>query len=154
MSAQQAIVPKPGTSVGCPIGFDAQVNARAIAGTAEEDKKYGDAPLLELTFGQRGTLKILNATVAVHGLSSSHRFLPVDKDSIEDTTENFELGQEHGTTALVDTAVWVKKLLFVNWAEVTELKYVDGSTWHPSSDSQCRAVPSKLRLIDAVEQPR
>jgi hypothetical protein len=154
VSAQQAISANPAKSVGCPIGFGAQVNARAIAQTAEDQKKIGDAPLLELTFGQRDTPKIVSASVTVHGLSSSHRFLPVDQGSDENATESFELGQGHGATGLTHTAVWVRKMLFVNWAEVTELKYADGSTWHASSDSQCRVVPSKLRLIDAVAGQR
>jgi hypothetical protein len=154
VSAQQAISANPAKSVGCPIGFGAQVNGRAIARTAEDQKKIGDAPLLELTFGQRDTPKIVSASVTVHGLSSSRRFLLVDQGSDENATETFELGPGHGATELTHTAVWVRKMLFVNWAEVTELRYADGSTWQRSSDSQCRVVPSKLHLIDAVAGQR
>jgi hypothetical protein len=154
VSAQQAISANPAESVGCPIGFGAQVNGRVIARTAEDQKKIGDAPLLELTFGQRDTPKIVSASVTVHGLSSSRRFLLVDQGSDENATETFELGPGHGATELTHTAVWVRKMLFVNWAEVTELRYADGSTWNASSDSQCRVVPSKLRLIDAVAGQR
>ncbi len=125
----------------------AQVNARAIARKAEDVKKNGDVPLLELTFGQRGKAKVMGAVVKVHGVMSSNRYLPVDERSGEDMTQTFDLG---GAAGLTDTSVWVTKLSYVDWAEVTELRYADGSSWHASSKVGCRAVPSKLRLIDAT----
>jgi hypothetical protein len=149
VSAQQTNFTKLYKSEGCPIGFGAQVNGRAIARTAEDQKKIGDAPLLDLTFRRRDTPRILSASVTVHGLSSSNRYLPVDKGSDENTTQTFDLG---GAAGLTDTEILVTKMLFVNWVEVTELRYANGSEWHASSEQQCRVVPSKLRLVDATAQ--
>lgn len=150
MSGQQTSSTKAATSEGCPIGFGAQVNGRAIAQTAEDQKKNGSGPLLEITFSVRGTPKILSASVTVHGLFSSNRYLPADQHSPENAEQTFEVARASGADGLTNAAVWLNKILFVNWAEVTELKYADGSVWHESSDSQCRAVPNRLLLVDAT----
>lgn len=147
VSAQQSSVGKPPQSEACPIGFGAQVNARDIARKAEDVKKNGDGPLLELTFGQRGTPKVMGAVVKVHGVMSSNSYLLMDERSGADMTQTFDLG---GAAGLTDTSVSVTKLSYVDWAEVTELRYADGSSWHASSKGGCRAVPSKFRLIDAT----
>ncbi len=88
MSAQQSCPGKSPRSEACPIGFGAQVNARAIARKAEDVKENGEGPLLELTFGQRGTPKVMGAVVKVHGVVFSDRYLPVDKRSGENPSGN------------------------------------------------------------------
>jgi hypothetical protein len=150
MSGQQTSSINPATSKGCPIGFGAQVNGRAIAQTADDQKKNGNGPLLEMMFSVRDTAKILSAGVTVHGLSSSNRYLPVDQHSDENAAQTFKLDRASGADGLTNAAVWLNKILFVNWAEVIELKFADGSVWHESSDSRCRTVPSKLLLVDAT----
>jgi len=142
----QQIIP----SEGCPIGFGAQVNGRAIARTIEDQKKNGDGPLLELTFERRDALKIVNASVTVHGLSASNRYLPVDKRPDENATQTFALRPENGAADLTNADVWLSKILSVSWVELTGMKYADGSAWHASPDAQCRAVPSKLLLVNAT----
>jgi dipeptidyl aminopeptidase/acylaminoacyl peptidase len=145
--AQQII---PSGNEGCPIGFSAQLNGRAIARTVEDQKKNGDGPLLELTFGRRDSLKMLSASITVHGLSSSNRYLPVNQRSDEKATQTFELRPVNGAADLTNAEVWLNKILFVSWVELTEMKYADGSAWHASSGVQCRAVPSKFLLVDAT----
>ncbi|MGD0446065.1 MAG: hypothetical protein ABSA39_19190 [Edaphobacter sp.] len=147
ISAQQTI---PATSADCPIGFTAHVNGRAIVRTVEDRKKNGDGPLLELTFGRRDALKMLSASITVHGSDSSSRYLPVNQRSGENATQTFELRSENGATDLTNAEVWLNKVLFVSWVELTEMKYADGSAWHASSGVQCRAVPSKFLLVDAA----
>jgi len=97
--------------------------------------------------------KVMGAVVKVHGLVSSGRYLPVEERSRENPgkhmTQTFDLG---GAAGLTDTSVWVTKLSYVDWAEVAELRYDNGSLWQASSEGRCRAVPSKLRLIDATAQ--
>ncbi len=150
LPAQQTIPDQPAMDFGCPIGFRAEVNGRAIARSIEDQKKNGDTPLLDLTFTVRDTPRILSASVTVHGFTSYKRFLPVDGRSDESTAQTFELGRGRGTAGLTSAEVRATKMLFVNWAEVTELRYADGSAWHPRADAQCRTVPNKLRLVDAT----
>lgn len=153
VSAQQITPLRPAKSEMCPIGFGAQIDGRAIARTVEDEKKNGDGPLLELTFKRRDAQKILSASVIVHGLYSSNRYLPVNEPSDENRTQAFQLDQNHAASGLTAAEVRVNQMLSVSWVEVTELKYSDGSAWHMSSEGQCRAVPSKLLLIDATARP-
>lgn len=149
MPAQQISSNNASRTEGCPIGFGAQVNARAVEHRAEDTGKNSNRPLLELTFERHGTAKVMGAVIKAHGSVFSSRLLPVTERTGENRTQTFDLG---GAIGLRDTSVWVTELSYVSWAEVTELKYADGSSWHASSAGQCRAVPSKLRLVDAVAQ--
>jgi hypothetical protein len=158
LSAQQFLPSTPAKSAACPIGFSAQVNGRAIARSVEDQKKKGDGPFLKLTFGRREAPKLMSASITVHGSSSSDRYLPVDKRFEENKTDKnktqtFDLDSGHGAAELANSEVRLNKILFVSWVEVTDLRYADGSTWHVSSDAQCRAVPSKLHLVDAAATP-
>jgi hypothetical protein len=147
----QQVIPGPAKSAGCPIGFSTQVNGRAIARTPDDQKKNGGGPLLELAFGHLDALKVVSATVTVHGLSPSSRYPPgLD----ENATQTFELRPENGATDLTNAEVWLNKILSVSWVELAEMKYSDGSAWHASSDVQCRAVPGKRLLVDATATPR
>jgi hypothetical protein len=153
VSAQQVLPSTTAKSVACPIGFSAQVSGRAIARSIDDQKKSDDGPLLELTFGRREAPKLMSASVTVHGLTSSNRYLLVDNRSDENTTQTFDLGSGHGAAELANSEVRLNKILFVSWVEVTDLRYADGSTWHVSSEAQCRSVPSKLLLVDATATP-
>jgi hypothetical protein len=146
-------------SSSCPIDFGAQVNGRAIARTIEDEKKNPNASLLELTFGRWDhpqVPKIVSASVTVHGASSSDRYLPVgQRTGLEKVaTQTFELGKDRGAAGLLNAEVWVSRMTSVSWAEVRELKYADGSVWHASLDSECKARPSLFRLVDAGAMPR
>jgi hypothetical protein len=147
--AQQTAGAKPWSGDGCPIGFGAQVNGRAIVRTVEDRKKNGDGPLLELMFAVHDTPRIVSASVMVHGLSSSDRYLPVSQRPDENISQRFELGGERGV-GLTEAEVRMNRILFVRWAEVTDLRYADGTVWHASPEAQCRTVPSKLLLVDAM----
>jgi hypothetical protein len=145
-------------SEGCPVNFGAQVNARAIVHSVQ-DAKEKDAQLLELRFerlrasGSEATgaeaRTILRASVTVHGVDQGARVLPVRNARDEDRTQVFELERRTEPAGLVDRDVWVHKML-VKWAEVTELRFADGSVWRASKDSYCRATPSLFRLVAAT----
>ncbi|HEV2709092.1 MAG TPA: hypothetical protein VGU67_02660 [Edaphobacter sp.] len=154
LSAQQTLPPvqttviRPLASSACPVNFDAQLNSRFIKRAAGEVRKHDDAPLLQLTFGQLSAPEILSATVAIHGLSPSSRYMPVNEPSGANRTQTFQLDQTPGSAGLGHTEVLVTQMRFVRWAEVTALNYADGTTWHPSSHEQCRAVPSNFHLVN------
>jgi hypothetical protein len=156
LSAQQHSAPTvynlPLASSDCPVNFGAELNSRLIARTVEDAQKHGDSPRLKLTFGHKDAPKILGATVTIHGLSSSRRYLPVSERSAANRTQTFKLDQAAGSPGLAHTEVWVTQMALVRWAEVTELNYADGTTWHPSRFTQCRAVPSLFHPVNLTAQ--
>ena len=119
LAAQQPRISPPS---GCPIVFGAQMNGRAIARTIEDQKKYGSAPQLQLTFRAGDVQKILGATLVVHGLPSSSRYLSRRiKVRAGTPPQTFDLGGDAGLSEA--EMVWLTKVLFVDWAELTELRY-------------------------------
>ena len=143
---------KPGT-IGCPVFFGAQIDVRAVARTIDDMHQNPDAPLLRLTFGPGRT--ILSTNVVIHGSQGSGLLLPVAGQSGQktaDTTQNFELKRLSGQPTVADAEVRVTQLRLVRWAELTEVTFADGSIWHPTSDAQCRAVPSLFHLASASAQ--
>jgi hypothetical protein len=147
------ILPTP--AVGCPVKFGASIDTRAIVrsiGDRGGDRgKDPNAPLLDLTFGPGKTAKIVGASVTVHGLSPQSLYLPVGQRPSEDRTQTFEFNSQP-QAALAGTEVLVTKMSFVRWAELTQLRYADGSTWQPSAYARCKAVPSGFRLVSFLAQ--
>ena len=140
----------PLVSGGCPVNFGAELEGRAVMRSAEDAKHAIDSPLLKLTFTHLKTPMIKAATVTVHGLSATGRYLQVAEQPSEDRTQTFDLAGPSDASDLVSTEVSVNKMALVRWVEVTELTYADGSSWHSSDLAQCHAVPSRFHLVDAT----
>jgi hypothetical protein len=136
---------------GCPVKFGASIDTRAIVRSIGDRGQDPNAPLLDLTFGPGKTAKIVGASVTVHGLSPQSLYLPVGQRPSEDRTQTFEFNS-HPQAALAGTEVLVTKMSFVRWAELTQLRYADGSTWQPSAYAKCKAVPSGFRLVSLPAQ--
>lgn len=135
----------------CPVDFAANVSGRAIARSVSDIGK-GGGQLLEINFQPLRSTDILGATIAVHGMASGNRLLPV-KDSAEDNNvQIFQLSKSPRERGLVQSEVWVTKVAAVEWSEITELRYADGSVWQASKESPCRARPSLLKLVNATAQ--
>ena len=140
-------------TIGCPVLFGAQVDGRAVARSADDAHQNPDAPLLRLTFSPERT--ILGVNVVIHGSQSSGLLMPAAGQFGQakgDTTQNFELKRLSGQQTIADAEVRVTQLRLVRWAELTEVRFADGSAWHPTSDAQCRAVPSLFHLASATAQ--
>jgi hypothetical protein len=151
LSAQQNSITTPTVIVlpaaaGCPVNFGASIDTRVIVRSIGDRGKDPNAPLLNLTFGPGKTAKIVGASVTVHGLSPQSLYLPVGQRPSEDRTQTFEFNSQP-QAALAGTEVLVTKMSFVRWAELTQLRYADGSTWQPSAYARCKAVPSGFRLV-------
>jgi len=48
--------------------------------------------------------------------------------------------------------VWITKVTAAHWVEITDLEYVDGSSWHASKTSLCHAKLSGFKLVDLTVQ--
>ncbi len=138
----------------CPVNFDAQLNSQPQRHFIQEQKKFSDSPLLDLTFGYPKTAKIIGASITVHGVSASNsaRYRTVSEPAGPQKTQTFRLDRAPESTGLAHAQVRVTEMMFVRWAEITELRYADGTAWHPTSLAQCRALPSGFRLISQPAQ--
>ena len=135
---------------GCPVGFGAEVNAQAISRqTSDSHENEVDSIPLELSFEQTGAAGIVSAEIVVHGLSGTGGILPAKEAAKSDKTQVFHLERVAAAKDLQHSEVFVTKMAVVRWAEITKLKYADGSEWKTTSASRCRAMPPLFRLVDA-----
>jgi hypothetical protein len=142
-----AILTAGPVSASCPVGFYA---SRTAAPTLMVTKGSSQTPPnlgLQLNFSHTDTLKIAKASITVHGASTKGRFMPADTAEATDMTETFSLQGADTAQKLRHAEVWLTKMNAVSWVDLTEIEYVDGSVWHASRFSKCRAVPSNLLLV-------
>jgi hypothetical protein len=160
LSAQQSLVGHPSSifvqtsGTGCPVNFDAQLNSQPQRHFIQEQKTFSDSPLLDLTFGHRKWVKIIGASITVHGVSGSNsaQYFLVSRETSQDKTQTFKVDRPSKSVGLARVQVLVTKMTFVRWAEITELRYADGSIWHPSALAQCHARPSGFHLVSQPAQ--
>jgi hypothetical protein len=137
------------TSVGCPVSFGASLSARAIAHSARDGGEQDqNSKLVELRFGRSDALAVVGAQVVIHGLAENARVLPVAGAPKGELSQTFQLKAVSDSSGLTEHDVWVSKMI-VRWAEVTELRYADGSVWRPSKGAYCRSVPSMYQPVNA-----
>lgn len=140
---------QPATT-GCPVSFAAQVDARLVARTVYDQHKNPDGPLVRLTFDPARPL--LNASVVIHGTSRKGLTLPVAQQASEDVREHFELSPLGGSHFISDNEVRVTRMVTVRSVELRELRFADGSTWHPTGDERCEATPSHFQNVSLTAQ--
>jgi len=137
-------------SESCPVDFFvSRISAPAVM-VAKEGKSSHSGPGLKMNLAGSDASEVVRATVIVYGSSKQTRLAPATINPDADMTETFELRSDAGAQSLLHSAVWLKKMSAVSWVDLTKIEYADGSVWHASSISQCRAAPSMFVLVDAV----
>lgn len=160
LSAQtrRMVVEKP---AACPVELSAThrsdgmlLNARRQAPAAE------GKPHQSLDFSMKNTRleRIVGAELEVHGTSMRKRVLRADEaraagnvmltdqpaaDAVRHVHLVSSVPAEESRTRVVS----VDDLTSVGWISVIELRYADGSAWHPGVGRECRVVPDPVTLI-------
>lgn len=150
-STAAILTPGP-ASVACPIGFSVRRRAASEVLFAKDAAQIPHNQGLQLKFDHMDASNIVQADITVHGMSGNVRKMPASAgpasaDMDTHTTEIFELRSKVQAASLFQSEIWMTKLNAVSWVELTEIKYADGSVWHASAGSQCRAVPNGYLLV-------
>jgi hypothetical protein len=100
------------------------------------------APHLDLSFdGSMASAKLLKVHVTVYGSPKGPHLMLVNTNPVNNdpVAESFEL-MTHAKIAATSfhSEIYPQTVGFVQWAEITQIDYADGSTWHPSAESACR----------------
>jgi hypothetical protein len=146
-----AILTSGPSSESCPVGFSA---SRVAAPTMMVTKgaEPGHSSLgLQLNFSRLAASQIVKASITVHGPSEKARVAPASTKADTNMTETFELRSDAQAKSLLHAAVWMKKMGAVKWVNLTEIEYANGSVWHASSNSKCRAVPNYVLLVASAQ---
>ena len=145
--ATDAVVLQTPSSLGCPVGFAARHGQEgAVVNVGPRSKHPEQSYRITLTpFKAAG---IVAAEVTLHGISGLH-VLPAGRtvDGRPDATESFNLSPSPGEKAMFQSTVYTRKLTGVQWVELNELTYADGTRWQASSEANCRVVPNGFMLV-------
>ncbi len=146
--AQSDVVLRPvPIGSGCPITLSVQRTSPTEIVNASEAALHQRSQRIRLAFDPLGTSGIRRAEVIVHASSSTPHVLPAATvSSVPELERNFDLS---GTTpfGLHEKSLWLDGVGSVLFVDLTSITYMDGSTWHRSAGTVCRAVPNGFTLI-------
>lgn len=141
-----ALLLRPQVTAGCPVGLVARHAAdggfvQVSPGTRHPHQSYS------ITLTPQSARGIAQARITLGGMSGAH-VLPAGSPAGRDATESFNLtpsaDDRHFTSV-----IYVRTLTGVQWVELNEITWADGTQWHASPDAPCRIVPDGFMLIEA-----
>ena len=145
-SVRIALEPSPGSN-NCPIALQAQLRPGTPSHLviASPARSSGN-PTLLLAFDSLDTAGLVSADITVHGLSGDGRVLDADSFTPDvRRTQTFQLSLH--SRPLEHASLSISRMPFITYAEVTELRYADGTSWHPSAASACQATPNSIQQL-------
>ena len=136
-------------SAGCPVGFFASRQANGQIMSAKDAKQNGPAQGLHLTLSHltRTPADIQSIDVTVYGTSPKARVLPLAQQSSDTVSKTFELRRTGDNTSLTEGDIWMHQVGSLTSVDLISVTYADGTTWHPTANLKCRAVPSNYLLV-------
>lgn len=142
------IVQSPG-SQGCPVQLTAAHSrepgvVKVSPGSTPPGQGYS------LTFRPTNSRGIRQAEVTFHGLAGA-QVVPVKDHPAADATEDFTVSPSAGSNRLFQSVVYAHKLTGVQWIEIDELTFADGTHWQKSADSYCRVAPNGFMAVTSAK---
>jgi hypothetical protein len=134
------------TADGCPVGLLADRRSDMAMVRVGETHENGPAQGLHISLIHFVTPKIESAEVTVYGVTTRASVLPVGVAS-DEISKTFSVHPRDGNKGFQDATVWMYQVGALTRVELKSLTYADGSVWHESEGSRCRAVPNPFLLV-------
>lgn len=132
----------------CPIAFTARANVTAIMVQTKDGRAKKPADSVALQFKSSDARRVESATVTIHGIRQTNLFLKTHAAAETNISRTFYLHPNAASDGLAQDQVSVSGITTLRSAEITEMRYSDGTVWHPSRGSACQAAISGFRLVD------
>jgi len=151
-TASSVVLRNISTETGCPINFRADRQSTTQMLTAGSAQQNEPGLGLHLTLDRQTAPAIESVEVTVYGLTPKSRILPTDlfasdANANDTISKSFELQKSANNETLANADVWMSKVGALRWVDLNEIRYADGTIWHPSASMKCRAVPSNFVLV-------
>lgn len=141
-----AVVLQAPTSQGCPVGLEARhADTGDLVTVGPSERHRGQAYLV--SFLPQKDHSISQARITLHGLSGQAIIPAAGVRADPDAKESFSVLPTAAANHFFHSTVYTGKLTGVQWVEVNEMTYADGSKWHESGESTCRVAPNGLLLV-------
>lgn len=136
------------TVEGCPIGFLADRRSDMAMVRVGDAHDSGPAQGLRIRLVPLVMPRIESAEITVYGVTTRATVLPLGGAAPNEISKTFTLlHPEETSKGLQEVTVWMHQVGALTRAELNSLTYVDGSVWHESEGSRCRAVPNGILLV-------
>jgi len=142
-----AIVDTSPSFQNCPIGVQAQHTPRGnvMQVSPSRQPQLGYNIILRAFDGRL----IRQAKVTLRGIVGAHVLPAAATDNSTDVTETFTLTPGDSPKPTFHSVVYAEKLTGVQWIEVDEVTYANGTQWHQTGGSICRVSPNGYLLVGA-----
>jgi hypothetical protein len=144
-SSNVVIITSP-TSQNCPVGLAARHSSQGAV------RQIGQHPIhsqigYTVTFTPANLRSITQAQLTFHGISGAH-IIPAGSDNSGNATEDLTVAPTAADHRF-ESVVYAQKLTGVQWIELDDLTFADGTHWHKSPTSACIAAPNGFMLVNA-----
>lgn len=146
-AAQQttSIVALQSNGQGCPVGFQARRSPDGgLVSVAHSPKHHQQS--YQLSFSPGPGHFIAQARITFHGLAGG-RVIPAGYTTPGDATESFNISPSPDARHLFQSTIYTEKLTGVQWVELNELTYADGTKWQETGTASCRVAPNGFMLV-------
>lgn len=149
---QQVVIQRRAAPVGsCPVGFAVHRTPQGLI-LQTKGNSHAHEQGFRVSFAPLGAHAIVSARVTLHGLAGG-LLMPAAQATAAPgrfASESRELtpGREG---RLFQSVVYTRKLTGLQWVELNELEYADGTQWQEPSPGSCRAEPDHFLLVGAAE---
>ena len=140
-----AILTTPLVNEGCPVNFSAQRRSGTELRWAKDSEAKISGTGMELTFIHKDASRIAKAQVTLRGWAGGPRVVPLSGNADDDAVELFQIQKGHD--GRLRTAIWPRKMTYVQWVDLTQIEYTDGTIWNSSATSRCRVEPNRFLLV-------
>ncbi len=144
-----AVLQAQDASQACPVDASATRQGSGSVMATDNDGAGPREAIVSLELRPRKAHRILGATVVVHALSLKARTLPVT-GAVPDITREFHLQAGPNKKPEFTSRLSLDRPATVLWLDITELRYIDGSSWTAGEDAGCRVEPDKVVLVAAL----
>ncbi len=132
-------------TAGCPVGLEARHAQDGGLVSVSPTTRHSEQSY-RILFSPSDEKAISQAKITLHGLAGG-QVVPAAAAPKGDATESFTLSPAMGAKHLFRSTVSTGKLTGVQWVELDELTYSDGTQWHASATATCRVAPNGFMLV-------
>ena len=149
-SSSAVVVTTPPAGQNCPVALTARHSSQGAV------RQVGQSPTQSqlgytLTFTPTSARSITQARLTLHGLSGAH-VIPAGSSS-SNATEDLTVAPTAADHRF-ESVVYAQKLTGVQWIELNDITFADGTHWQKSATSQCIVTPNGFMLVNAEAQSR
>ena len=133
-------------SQSCPIDLYAQRQSGLQASRIDDAPPHNLEGKVEILFRQLDAPAIVQVIGVAHGPSLGGHLDPASTAHPGDITEVFRFQRPLNADSLQRAELRTHTMSNSRWLELTRIDFADGSHWHASPGSHCRATPNPFVL--------